>query len=205
MENCLIINGLHSTANCGRALAGVVPPHGLPTRFTISTISRQTVKTRISCSLKRFLRTTGQKTVTTCAENVLTRTPKQVVNFSIYKIQSRPRRGWCRWRFAALIPSGCRLTPIHKVMGDHASSGTTPAGASPPHGLFTMFIPDGFFRWAFQVCAIPEDLYTWPFQNVHFRLSYPRNSPDGLSMIRVSMCSISEQVGRAIFGYIAVC
>ena len=88
MENCLIINGLHSTANCGhkRALAGVVPPHGLPTRFTISTISRQTVKTRISCSLKRFLRTTGQKTVTTCAENVLARTPKQVVpDFSIYK------------------------------------------------------------------------------------------------------------------------
>ena len=58
-----------------RALAVVVPPHVLPTRFTISTISRQTVKTRISYSLKRFPRTTGQKTVTTCAENVLTRTP----------------------------------------------------------------------------------------------------------------------------------
>ena len=69
-----------------RAMAGVVPPHGLPTRFTISTISRQTVKTRISCSLKRFPRTTGQKTVMTCAENVLTRTPKQVApDFSMYK------------------------------------------------------------------------------------------------------------------------
>ena len=33
------------------------------------------------------------------------------------------------WRFAALIPSGCRLPPIHKVMGDHASRGSTPAGA----------------------------------------------------------------------------
>ena len=43
-------------------------------------------KTRISCSLKRFLRTTGQKTVTTCAGNVLARTPKQVVpDFSMYK------------------------------------------------------------------------------------------------------------------------
>ena len=26
-----------------------------------------------------------------------------------------PRRGWDLWRFAALIPSGCRLPPIHKV------------------------------------------------------------------------------------------
>ena len=47
-----------------------------------------------------------------------------------------PGRGWDLWRFAALIPSGCRLTPIHKVMGDHASRGLTPAGASLPHGLY---------------------------------------------------------------------
>ena len=39
------------------------------------------------------------------------------------------------WRVASLIPSGCRLTPIHKVMGDHASRGPTPAGASLTHGL----------------------------------------------------------------------
>ena len=32
------------------------------------------------------------------------------------------------WRFASLIPSVWRLTPIHKVMGDHASRGSTPAG-----------------------------------------------------------------------------
>ena len=47
-----------------------------------------------------------------------------------------PGRGWDLWRFASLIPSGCRLTPIHKVMGDHASRGPTPAGASLPHGLY---------------------------------------------------------------------
>ena len=47
-----------------------------------------------------------------------------------------PRRWWTLWRFASLIPSGCRLTPIHKVMGDHASRGLTPAGASLPHGLY---------------------------------------------------------------------
>ena len=47
-----------------------------------------------------------------------------------------PRRGWDLWRFASLIPSGCRLTPIHKVMGDHASRGSTPGGASLPHGLY---------------------------------------------------------------------
>ena len=46
-----------------------------------------------------------------------------------------PRRGWDLWRVAALIPSGCRLPPIHKVMGDHASRGPTPAGAYLPHGL----------------------------------------------------------------------
>ena len=38
------------------------------------------------------------------------------------------RRGWGLWRFASLIPSGWRLPPIHKVMGDHASRGSTPAG-----------------------------------------------------------------------------
>ena len=37
-----------------------------------------------------------------------------------------PRRVWDLWRFASLIPSGYRLTPIHKVMGDHASRGPTP-------------------------------------------------------------------------------
>ena len=47
-----------------------------------------------------------------------------------------PGRGWDLWRFASLIPSGCRLTPIHKVMGDHASRGPTPARASLPHGLY---------------------------------------------------------------------
>ena len=46
-----------------------------------------------------------------------------------------PQRGWDLWRFASLIPSGCRLTPIHKVMGDHASRGSTLAGASLPHGF----------------------------------------------------------------------
>ena len=32
------------------------------------------------------------------------------------------------WRFASLITSGCRLTPIHKVMGDHASMTPPPSG-----------------------------------------------------------------------------
>ena len=47
-----------------------------------------------------------------------------------------PRRGWDLRRFASLIPSGCRLPSIHKVMGDHASRCLTPAGASLPHGLY---------------------------------------------------------------------
>ena len=34
-----------------------------------------------------------------------------------------PRRGWDLWRFASLIPSGCRLTPIHKVRPLKKSSG----------------------------------------------------------------------------------
>ena len=53
-----------------------------------------------------------------------------------------PRRGWDLWRFASLIPSGWRLTPIHKVMGDHASRGLTPAGTSvaTQHDLFVQFI-----------------------------------------------------------------
>ena len=48
--------------------------------------------------------------------------------------------GWSLWRFASLIPSGCRLTPIHKVMGDHASRGSTPAGLFLPRGLFSVIL-----------------------------------------------------------------
>ena len=52
-----------------------------------------------------------------------------------------PRRGWDLWRFASLIPSGCRLTPIHKVMGDHASRGPPPPGL-----LCHMVFNDGHFH-----------------------------------------------------------
>ena len=45
-----------------------------------------------------------------------------------------PGRWWGRRRFASLIPSGCRLTPIHKVMGDHASGGPTTDRASIKRG-----------------------------------------------------------------------
>ena len=47
---------------------------------------------------------------------------KIVISRDVIKITDKycvschpPRRGWDLWRFAALIPSGCRLTPIHKV------------------------------------------------------------------------------------------
>ncbi|MCI7197441.1 MAG: hypothetical protein MR502_09120, partial [Bacteroides sp.] len=46
----------------------------------------------------------------------------------------------CLWRFASLIPSGCRLPPIHKVMGDHASRGTTATGASAVTWFLQMVI-----------------------------------------------------------------
>ena len=51
-----------------------------------------------------------------------------------------PRRGGDLWRFASLIPSGCRLPPIHKVMGDHASRGTTATGASAVTWFLQMVI-----------------------------------------------------------------
>ena len=60
----------------------------------------------------------------------------EVIMVTFVSTLDAPRRGWDLWRFAALIPSGCRLPPIHKVMGDHASRGSTPAGASLPHGLY---------------------------------------------------------------------
>ena len=62
----------------------------------------------------------------------------------------RSARGGTSWRFASLIPSGCRLTPIHKVMGDHASRGSTSAGVLPPHGLSRCFFRD--------MCLPPPDL-----------------------------------------------
>ena len=52
----------------------------------------------------------------------------EVIMVTFVSTLDTPRRGWNLWRFASLIPSGCRLTPIHKVMGDHASRGSTPAG-----------------------------------------------------------------------------
>ena len=60
----------------------------------------------------------------------------EVIMVTFVSTLDAPRRGWDLWRFAALIPSGCRLPPIHKVMGDHASRGLTPGGASLPHGLY---------------------------------------------------------------------
>ena len=59
----------------------------------------------------------------------------EVIMVMFVSTLDEPRRGWDLWRFASLIPSGCRLTPIHKAMGGHASRGPTPAGASLPHGL----------------------------------------------------------------------
>ena len=47
-----------------------------------------------------------------------------------------PGRWWGRRRFASLIQSGCRLTPIHKVMGDHASVGPTTARAFMKRGYW---------------------------------------------------------------------
>ena len=50
-----------------------------------------------------------------------------------------PRRRWCLWRFASLIPSGCRLPPTR-------SWATMPPEAPPPPGL----LPSrGFSRWSF--------------------------------------------------------
>ena len=60
----------------------------------------------------------------------------EVIKVMYMSPMDAPRRGWDLWRFASLIPSGCRLTPIHKVMGDHASRGPSPARASLPHGLY---------------------------------------------------------------------
>ena len=59
-----------------------------------------------------------------------------------------PRWGWDLWRFASLIPSGCRLPPIHKVMGDHASRGATPAGLFLSRGSSSVihFVPRKRFR-----------------------------------------------------------
>ncbi len=87
------------------------------------------------------------------------------------------RRGWHLWRFAALIPSGCRLTPIHKVMGDHASRGPTPAGASPPHGLSRLFILD-----CHSPCLFPMTIPKNTFPDVHSRLSFPTVISDELSL-----------------------
>ena len=74
--------------------------------------------------------------VTKCPVAASRQLASEVIVVMFVSTLDTPRRGWDLWRFAALIPSGCRLTPIHKVMGDHASRVSTPAGASLPHGLY---------------------------------------------------------------------
>ena len=46
--------------------------------------------------------------------------------FKVFGMGARAVAG--PWRVASLIPSGCRLPPIHKVMGDHASMTPPPPG-----------------------------------------------------------------------------
>ena len=85
------------------------------------------------------------------------------------------RRGWSLWRFASLIPSGCRLTPIHKVMGDHASRSSTPRRAFLPRVLFLWSVSVSFpdFGWL-RLESFPEMSLLWlfifldPFSVVHF-------------------------------------
>ena len=84
------------------------------------------------CVLKRLLLTTGRNFVM-CVNRAFLLSGKishegGVVALRRHFVLWCARRGWSLWRFASLIPSGCRLTPIHKVMGDHASRGSTPAG-----------------------------------------------------------------------------
>ena len=74
--------------------------------------------------------------VTKCPVAASRQLAPEVIIVMFVSTLDTPRRGWNLWRFASLIPSGCRLTPIHKVMGDHASRGSTPGGASLPHGLY---------------------------------------------------------------------
>ena len=97
---------------------------------------------------------------------------------------SMPRRGWHLWRFASLIPSGCRLPPIHKVMGDHASRAATPAGASLPLGLSGLFILDCHSPCTFPIafpCGHFRRLFSVAFLDVYSRW---------LLLDTDSMCSI---------------
>ena len=136
-----------------------------PYNTLYSTISRQTVKTRISCGLKRFLRTTGQKNshdvrgkrFSTHAE-----TGREL--FHIQNTKQAP---------AGVVPLEVRCAHPVRLSPDTHSQGHGrpclqrhhPRRGSPPHGISSLFIPDGFFRWAFQVCAIPEYLSRIPFPN----------------------------------------
>ena len=96
--------------------------------------------------LKRFPRTTGQKTVTTCVENVLARTPKLVVpDFSIYK--TSPGGGGA---------SGGSLRSSRQAVACHPftrSWATMPPEAPPPPGLL---LSRGFSRWSFPRYAARE-------------------------------------------------
>ena len=55
-------------------------------------------------------------------------------DFTFSEFFYAPGRWWGRRRFASLIPSVWRLTPIHKAMGGHASHGPTTGRASTKRG-----------------------------------------------------------------------
>ena len=87
----------------------------------------------VPCVLKRFLLTAWRKIRHVVRKSGVFTHGKnfhegEVVALKRHFVLWCARRGWDLWRFASLIPSGCRLPPIHKVMGDHASRDSTPAG-----------------------------------------------------------------------------
>ena len=75
--------------------------------------------TMSSCVLKRFPRTTGRNFVMSCVNRAFSLTgkilTKGLVALKRHFVLWCARRRWCLWRFASLIPSGCRLPPVHKV------------------------------------------------------------------------------------------
>ena len=120
------------------------------------------------CVLKRLLLTTGAKFCHVRKSCVFTHWKNshegEVVALKRHFVFWCARRGWSLWRFASLIPSGCRLTPIHKVMGDHASRGSTPRRAFLPRVLFLWSVSVSFpdFCWL-RLESFPEMSLLWLF------------------------------------------
>ena len=103
--------------------------------------------------------------------------------------------GLIKFRGVSGYPLWAEESPLRQLPAGPAGDNR----AFPHHRLSSLPL----FHYA-RLTSLPLGLFRLSFpmsvSDIFFRRPFPMNSPDGLSTVRVSVCLISEQVGRMVFG-----